>query len=269
MTHVDGGALVEGAGEFSGTYGYLTVAGGNYTYTAYEGFTNPEGYTPDTFEFTITDGDGDTAAVSATFNVIDNEGPSVEVVAESLTVDESGIDGVDDVAPGDDIGTEPSADTESTNGTLAIDTGGDPYELTVDGTPIPPGGTSIQGLYGDLTINAAGVWSYTLDNNYLGHTAGDPNDLAPGVENFAIEVSDDSGTFPAATTTLTIDILDDGPIAVTAPAAVDVDDGESRASAALASLIAETGADGASVTHVDGGALVEGAGEFSGTYGYL
>ncbi|GKW49302.1 hypothetical protein NCCP2165_15170 [Halomonas sp. NCCP-2165] len=67
------------------------------------------------------------------------------------------------------------------------------------------------GVYGTLTVNQDGSWSYTLDDNTLDHDLIDATGTDDQVQDpFQVRVSDDDGDVsPEAT--LTIDVNDDGP----------------------------------------------------------
>ena len=71
-------------------------------------------------------------------------------------------------------------------------------------TDATDGGVDIEGTYGDLSINSAGVWTYTLDDADA-DTAALTDDAT---ETFQIRVEDDGGlTSEVETLTITIDVV--------------------------------------------------------------
>ena len=71
-------------------------------------------------------------------------------------------------------------------------------------TDATDGGVDIEGTYGDLSINSAGVWTYTLDDADA-DTAALTDDAT---ETFQIRVEDDGGlTSKVETLTITIDVV--------------------------------------------------------------
>jgi Ca2+-binding RTX toxin-like protein len=136
----------------------------------------------------------------------------------SGVVDERALDGTDDVAPGDDIGTIPLSDGETVSGTFVINTNGEPYTLVVGGVTISAPNTAVVGTYGTLLVSPDGSWTYTLTDNTLMHpdnifTDGDGDRGADDiVQGEAFSASVTVAGFPPITGTLTIDILDDGPV---------------------------------------------------------
>jgi hypothetical protein len=170
--------------------------------------------------------------------ILDND--TVEISAEPGTVHESALD-ADDVAPGDDIGTQPGDPGESTSGSIVgLDTIAVTYNLYVDGILISGADTPVPGTYGTLKVDPDGSWDYDLTNNAPHPLAGSTglDDIIPG-ESFSIEVKDASNNI-LASTSLTMNITDDGPLGIFADPA-HIIDGETTT---MESLNFVPGADG-------------------------
>ncbi|WP_108447829.1 retention module-containing protein [Halomonas sp. BN3-1] len=237
---------------------------GNVTFTPAAGF---EGQA--VIDYTLTDGDGDTASSTLTVTVaadstptIDPSGPDGDPATAdgAYSVQEAGLDGGAGQSPGSDA----ASNSETTNGQFKSSTGNDDlarYEVQNsdgDWVEINADGTTVAGDYGSLTVNTDGSWSYTLTDNVT-HSGTNQTGLDDSLaETFGVRVVDSDGdtSDPA---NLTIDIGDDGPSAVadTTSTAEDTavsynvlnnDDGTSDTQ----------GADGATLTdvRVQGGASV-------------
>ncbi|XKE47157.1 retention module-containing protein [Halomonas organivorans] len=179
---------------------------GTFTYTADAG---AEG--SDSFTYTLTDREGDTSTATVTLTIAEDSTPTVatpDLNEDGDVVWESALDGGS------------GGGTTTTAGALQIDTGGDTLALVEvqdangDWIAIDSAGTLVQGAYGTLSVDPDGSWSYTLDANTLDHD--DPMATGAGdqvQDPFAVRVTDDDGDVsPEAT--LTIDVNDDGPVAI-------------------------------------------------------
>ncbi|WP_282042087.1 retention module-containing protein [Halomonas alimentaria] len=108
----------------------------------------------------------------------------------------------------------------TTGGDFQIDTGSDELALVEvqdaagNWVAISVGATEVQGIYGVLSVNPDGSWTYTLTEPLAHPLAGETgtSDQLPA-ETFAVRVTDDDGDV-SAPATLTITITDDGPTAV-------------------------------------------------------
>ncbi len=108
----------------------------------------------------------------------------------------------------------------STDGAFQIDTGSDELALIEvqdaagNWVAISTASTEVQGIYGVLSVNPDGSWSYILTEPLAHPLAGETgaSDQLPA-ETFAVRVTDDDGDV-SAPATLTITITDDGPTAV-------------------------------------------------------
>jgi VCBS repeat-containing protein len=174
---------------------------GTFTYTPAAG---EEGVV--TFKYTITDADGDESEATVTITLLADSTPTVEVVPSNPDaqsgngqVKESGL--TDGSTPG--IG-------HTTSGTLAISTGNDGLgSVKINDVDVTGGGT----VYGDhgtlvVSVDADGKYSYV----YKLTDATTDVDGAVESDDFSIVVTDSDGdaTAPA---TLTIEIIDDVPVA--------------------------------------------------------
>ncbi|WP_189429038.1 VCBS domain-containing protein, partial [Halomonas urumqiensis] len=105
------------------------------------------------------------------------------------------------------------------SGTLEVDTGNDALgvrqvqDVNDDWIDITADGTTVQGQYGELSVNLDGSWTYTLSDNTLDHDDDDNTGADDQVQDaFQVRATDSDGDLsPEAT--LTVDINDDGPVA--------------------------------------------------------
>ncbi|EGW52440.1 hypothetical protein HMPREF1022_00567, partial [Desulfovibrio sp. 6_1_46AFAA] len=172
----------------AGLYGTFTVdASGNYTYTlnnalpAVQGLGVGESLT-DSFTFTVTDNHGATASntLIVTINGT-NDAPTVSAAVNSIF-----------------------EDTATVSGTLPTPADPDLHDVA---SFVPQ--TNTAGLYGTLSVDASGNYSYTL-NNALPAVQG----LGVGdklTDTFTFTVSDGHGGTASNTLTLTINGTNDAP----------------------------------------------------------
>ncbi|PTL89018.1 hypothetical protein C6W88_20135, partial [Halomonas litopenaei] len=192
---------------------------GSVTFTPADGF---EGKA--VIDYTLTDGDGDTASSTLTVTVaadstptIDPSGPDGDPTTAdgAYSVQEAGLDGGADQSPGSNA----ASNSETTSGQFKSSTGNDDlvrYEVKDkdgDWVEINGDGTTVAGDYGTLTVNTDGNWSYTLTSS-ASQDDKDKTGLDDSVpETFGVRVVDSDGD-TSAPANLTIDIGDDGPSAV-------------------------------------------------------
>ncbi|MBS6830177.1 MAG: VCBS domain-containing protein, partial [Desulfovibrio sp.] len=180
-----------------GLYGTLSIdAGGNYTYTlnnalpAVQGLGVGEKLT-DTFTFKISDGHGGTASSTLTLTINgSNDVPTVAAAAAAIFEDTAGISGK--------LPTPVDADIHDTLAFIAQ--------------------TNAAGLYGTLTLDANGNYTYTL-NNALPAVQG----LGVGeklTDTFTFRVSDGHGGMASNTLTVTINGTNDIPTVAAATASI-------------------------------------------------
>ncbi|WFP76046.1 tandem-95 repeat protein [Mesorhizobium sp. WSM4906] len=171
-----------------------------------------------TFQYQIVDGDGDPSVAAVTINLLNDSTPTIEIGAGSDTsVNEAGLParggepaGSGEIA--DNNGTNNSDPSETATGSLNITTGGDTIghlyvtdknNVQVDVTNAA-GGILVHGQYGDLTITGTPATGYTYSYTLLDNTTGNGTH-----DDFAVQVVDSDGD--PASTTLTIDIVNDVP----------------------------------------------------------
>ncbi|MEZ5681362.1 MAG: Ig-like domain-containing protein [Erythrobacter sp.] len=254
-----------------GTYGTLTIAAdGTYSYTRDAG--TPGGVT-DTFSYTITDGDGDTATANLVIS-IGNSTTTLDLptTGEAGTlVEEAGL-------AGPPAGSDAAGDGEFTSGTFTYTAPDGPAAVTIDGVEVTTVGQTFTGTYGTMTITAIAPGSISYTYELTTNTSGDST-----FDGFDVVVTDQDGDFTAGT--LQIDIVDDVPTAspdsdsVTEDGPLTADGnlltGSGGADTNTTDGVADvTGADGASVTGVASGTQtgpVTGnvGGSVAGTYGSL
>jgi len=199
-----------------------------------------------TFRYQIKDADGDTSVATVTITLQDDSEPTVGVVRAD------GDDGVvwESALPG---GSGGGNLTEA--GTLTINTGNDTLAFVEvqdkNGAwvKITADGTIVQGVYGTLSVDMNGDWTYALaanttDHGEVGKTGGDDQ----VADAFAVRVTDSDGDTSDGTAQIVVQINDDGPVAVNDPALTAEEGGAQIGGNVLAND--KVGADGASLTSV-------------------
>ncbi|MBV7266499.1 DUF5801 repeats-in-toxin domain-containing protein [Erythrobacter ani] len=183
-----------------GQYGVLTIAAdGTFSYTRDSG--TPGGVS-DTFNYVITDGDGDTANADLVIAIADGETTlDLPVAGEGGTsVDEAGLDGPP-------AGSAAATESETTEGTFTFSAEDGPATVLIDGTEVSSVGQTFTGSFGTLeiiAINAGSItYSYTLETNTSGDNTSD---------SFVVRVEDQDDDF--SEDTLEIAIVDDVPTAI-------------------------------------------------------
>ena len=173
----------------AGLYGSLTLnADGTYTYTLNNGSAAVQALgagekLADTFTYTVSDGHGGTASNTLTLTINGtNDAPSVAAAADSVKEDVK----------------------LTTSGILPAPTDQDAHD-----TPVFAPKTAEAGLYGSLTLNADGSYTYTLNNALPAvQTLGVGETLT---DTFTYTVSDGHGGTASNTLTLTINGTNDTP----------------------------------------------------------
>ena len=173
----------------AGLYGSLTLnADGTYTYTLNNGSAAVQALgagekLADTFTYTVSDGHGGTASNTLTVTINGtNDAPSVAAAADSVKEDAK----------------------LTTSGILPAPTDPDAHD-----TPVFAPKTAEAGLYGSLTLNADGSYTYTLNNALPAvQTLGVGETLT---DTFTYTVSDGHGGTASNTLTLTINGTNDTP----------------------------------------------------------
>ena len=236
-----------------------TISGG-YTVTQLAAIDHPVAGTEDNLQFTVgyvaTDGDGDTATGSLSIDV-DDDTPTVSA---NLPVQ------LDDDALGGNAGGDGDVDpdTANTTGTLAHSYGADGAGttlLTAAGSLLPAGFTAVVsngGLTLTISQGATAVLQIQLTDTISGgytvtQLAAIDHPVAGTEDNlqFTVGYVATDGDGDTATGSLSIDVDDDTPTAA-AEASQDVPEGTT----VTGTLDFAGGADGATVTHIDGTLLV-------------
>ena len=180
-----------------GLYGTLSIdAGGNYTYTLNNALPVVQGLgvgekLTDTFTFTVSDNHGGTASNTLTVTINgSNDVPTVGAAAASIIEDAASVSGV-----------------------LPVPVDPDLHDVV---SFIPQ--TAALGLYGTLTLDASGNYTYAL-NNALPAVQG----LGVGeklTDTFTFKVSDGHGGTASNTLTVTINGANDAPVLTAAAASI-------------------------------------------------
>ncbi|MFL6743940.1 MAG: DUF5801 repeats-in-toxin domain-containing protein, partial [Sphingomicrobium sp.] len=196
----------------NGQYGVLTLqADGSYSYTRNAG--TPGGVN-DVFNYTLTDGDGDTSSTTLTISIADatpqtGQNPTVLLDDDALPGGNPGTPAV-----GDDV------DSLNANGNLAGSGGDGPITFNVQLTGAPAGFSYVSGGAGvvlvqqnghtvlTVTVNPA-TGAYTVVQNApIDHAAGNLENNQPFTINYTVtDVDNDS-----ASGTLLINVDDDTPV---------------------------------------------------------
>lgn len=190
---LDAIALVDGT--LSGAGALVYNDDGTFTYTPAPG---EEGVV--TFDYSITDGDGDISTATVTINLLEDSTPEIGTEGENI-VAEAGL-GARGAEP---AGSDAASDSETTTGVIAISTGNDTIAtLTINGVDVTAGGTvtTDKGLLTVTLDNGAYSYSYELTDNTL---------VDPDSDTFTLVVTDSDGD--TAATDLIINIVDDVPTA--------------------------------------------------------
>ncbi|MCQ4349017.1 VCBS domain-containing protein, partial [Pseudomonas stutzeri] len=199
----------------TGQYGSLQLnADGSYTYT-------PTANNPalaagqsvvERFDYTMRDGAGATSSASLFITVLGSGSTDPNAVADSATATERG--GVANAS----AGVNPSGNLLSNDSTpsgtsgLAISTIRGIGAAPANATSVTAAGIEINGLYGKLSLNNAGIYSYILDNdNPVVQALRDSSDRLS--ETFVYTVTNSSGMKDSATFTITVQGANDAPLA--------------------------------------------------------
>ncbi|WP_232725624.1 Ig-like domain-containing protein [Qipengyuania seohaensis] len=223
------------AGEtVQGAYGTLTIgADGTYSYTRDPG---TPGDVEDSFDYVITDGDGDTATATLVISIADSPVTlDLPVAGEAGTeVDEAGLP----------AGSAAATDGEFTSGTFTYTAPDGPAVITIGGTAVTAVGQTFTGSFGTLTVTsiADGAIGYTYE--LTTNTDGDDT-----FDSFEVTVTDQDGDTVAGD--LDIDIIDDVPTARPDSDSV-TEDGPLSASGNVISDAEANGDDGEDTQGADG-----------------
>ncbi|WKE65129.1 retention module-containing protein [Gallaecimonas kandeliae] len=184
--------VFQGAMAINGAHGVLTITGFDgtnftYSYVLTSNADHSNGDVLDQFNVTLTDVDGSSDSASLDIRIVD-DAPVAANDAGSVSEDGTLVAGGN--VMGNDTQGADGATVQSVNGETGLV------------------GVAIQGLYGTLTLNADGTYTYTLDNTNAavqGLSAGETL-----TESFNYSLLDGDGDSSAATLTITINGADDG-----------------------------------------------------------
>ena len=228
----------DGSTTIHGQYGTLTInADGSYTYTRDHG---TPGGVDDTFNYTLTDGDGDQSSANLTIHIPDAT-PTVDVPGvgdDDTTVYEAGLPAGSHTGGG-----------ATTSGAISFTPGDGPAVVTIGGVQVTGEvGQQIQGQYGVLTITGYNPTTGEIDYKYTLSGTTHNQDGQNNSDNFPVTVTDQDNE--TASGSLDISIVDDKPIAH--------DDGQSLGKADYSQHSGNV-ITGAGDTHPSTGADVKGA----------
>lgn len=146
-------------------------------------------------------GDADFHGTDSFVFIVEDEHGATDT--ETVTVTVSPVN--DDPTANDGSGAVTEDGTLTATGSLgAADVDGDTLGYTVSG-----GGT---GTYGSLVVDAAGDWTYTLDNAAANVQALDSGDAV--LDSFTVTVDDGSGGVTTAAVDITVNGVDDDPLQI-------------------------------------------------------
>ncbi|MCQ8818455.1 Ig-like domain-containing protein, partial [Mesorhizobium sp. SEMIA396] len=249
-TDVDNAATLNAP--IQGSYGTLTLlADGSYSYVRAAG--TPGGVN-DVFTYTIKDGDGDTSHTTLTIS-IGNSTPVItdltpEAIGGDVVVNEAALNIGTPGGPGSD----PASTAETGAGTFTVSSPDGINSLAIDGNAFITNGVFTAGSFTTAFGNTLNVtaynaatgqvsYIYTLLDNEAHAAVQGTNDL---FENFTVTLTDQD--LQSANATLSVKIVDDVPAAAN-EASQAVAEG---APVVTGTLDFVAGADGATVTHVNG-----------------
>ncbi|MEH6715470.1 Ig-like domain-containing protein, partial [Parasphingorhabdus flavimaris] len=205
VVSINGVAITAVGQSFAGNFGTLTItsiSNGSigYTYTLDDNTSGDN--TADQFAVSVVDADGDVANADLTISIID-DAPVAVMDTDSIAAGEYGP------ATGNvitDSEADGGADIQGADGALVAGVAaGDTGTVLVDAGTV---GTTVNGLYGVLTLNGDGSYSYARNPDSPG-----------GVQDiFTYTLQDGDGD--TSVTTLTIDIAD-SPVTLTLPVSGD------------------------------------------------
>ncbi|MGY3944249.1 VCBS domain-containing protein [Aeromonas tecta] len=213
-TGTTGGAGTVGTlgNQLRGSYGWLTLnSDGSYSYVvdnslaAVQALRLSSNILSDSFTYTVQDAAGASSQANITIRIQGANDAPTATVDTAIAIEAGGLGN-------GTAGTNPTGDV------LGNDTDPDSNgeQLSVTGVSFGANnvsaGSAINGLYGTLTLNGDGSYSYVLDNTNTTVQA-----LLPGevlTEQFGYQITDLGGLTSASTLTITIEGRNDSPIAV-------------------------------------------------------
>ncbi|MGB3402776.1 MAG: Ig-like domain-containing protein [Microcoleaceae cyanobacterium] len=196
LESIDGTAITPGTPQsIPVTNGTVNVdAEGVVTFTPDANYNGPIA-----FDYVVSDGNGssDTATVNGTVTPVNDDPVATD---NSNSVDEDAVTATSGNVIADDNGSGVDSDIDGNSLTVS----------DVNGTTVTTD-TDITGTYGTLTINDDGSYEYSVDN-----TNSDVQALGVGdsvIETFTYTVSDGNGGTDTATIEITVNGMNDNPVA--------------------------------------------------------
>ena len=205
ITTANGTLIING---YNATIGVV-----NYTYTLITPANSLTKQSDDFGVFVVDDLGNSTASVTKVLKIaIIDDVPIANNESDSVTED-SGLAATGNVVTGIDAGGDSNA-TDGVADNIGADANAAPVTAVmagIAGTPLGGIGSGIAGLYGTLTLNANGSYSYLVDNanptvNAL-PAGGSLNDV------FTYQLTDADGSQTTATLTIAIAGVNDAPVA--------------------------------------------------------
>ncbi len=254
-----------------GTYGQLTIAAnGSYTYVANKDAADaldPGDVVTDSFNYTVSDGQGETDIAVLTITVIGiNDAPVGVADTDSVVTSNTVTDATN--SAGTVISDDTDADASSSLTVTAIQHSGAGSATSVSAGTTRANGASSSGTYGTLTIGADGSYSYVAGSS-------------TGTDVFTYTVSDGTAT-TTTTLTITVGASNNAPSAVADTDSVNEDATVTQSSGSSLLTADDTDGDGDSLTvtqikkdggtnsAVSGGSSYNSSGtSVTGTYGTL
>ena len=254
-----------------GTYGQLTIAAnGSYTYVANKDAADaldPGDVVTDSFNYTVSDGQGETDIAVLTITVIGiNDAPVGVADTDSVVTSNTVTDATN--SAGTVISDDTDADASSSLTVTAIQHSGAGSATSVSAGTTRADGASSSGTYGTLTIGADGSYSYVAGSS-------------TGTDVFTYTVSDGTAT-TTTTLTITVGASNNAPSAVADTDSVNEDATVTQSSGSSLLTADDTDGDGDSLTvtqikkdggtnsAVSGGSSYNSSGtSVTGTYGTL
>jgi VCBS repeat-containing protein len=255
----------------TGTYGQLTIAAnGSYTYVANQDAADaldPGDVVTDTFNYTVSDGQGETDIAVLTITVVGiNDTPVAD--AETGSVDASNTltvtDGTSDLLHGD---TDADASASLSVSSIVATTASGSATAVNPGTAYNSGYTSVTGSKGTLRVGADGTYQYIAGSS-------------AGTDVFTYTLSDGTATH-TATLTITVSSSNNAPSATNDTDAVNEDATITESSGSELLVADDTDADsdtltvtqiavtGGSNSAVSSGTTHSNGTSITGTYGTL
>jgi VCBS repeat-containing protein len=273
VTGVSFGATVGAVGAgLAGAYGTLTLnADGSYSYalnnanTAVQGLSTGQTLT-EVFTYTITDSDGDPSTTTLTI--------TINGANDGVTINGLAVPGGEEIVNEDDLsdGSSPNAAALTQTGSFTVDAPDGLNNVTIGTAQVMTNGVFTPGLttsspLGTVTITGftpvtaadgsviGGTfsYSYTLADNTLTHPLAGEDTVS---DSFAVTVTDSDGS--TANASLDITVIDDVPTASAEP-----NQNVAEGATVTGTLDFVQGADGATVTQINGTLLVFGGDGFS------